>query len=180
MNTQYLKAFYGLLGLLFVTGAVSAAQPGPSFPVIKFSEKPHAPVEVDYQFQSIPKAGQPLVIEMQYRTSGGAQLLDTSYDSELGLTISNRGDARMAAEDGGDSQLSQTITVIPAANGLYHLTVFANVWVHGQALRRVVSIPVQVGLKSSNPVVAEKPKLAADVNGVPIESMPATVSIKRN
>lgn len=180
MNVRYLKFLYSMLGLLFLAGTASAAQPRSNHAGIDLSDKPHAPVEVDYQFQSTPKAGQSLVIEMQYRTSGGAQLLDTSYDSELGLAISNRGEARMAAEDGGDSQLSQTITVIPAANGLYHLTVFANVWVHGQALRRVVSIPIQVGLKSNNPVAAEKPALAADVNNVPIKSMPATVSIKRN
>ena len=179
MNTLYLKSLPGLLGLLFLAGTASAAQPGSSYPGMNFSDKPHAPVEVDYQFQSIPTAGQSLVIELQFRASGGAQLLDTNYDSESGLTISKRGEAWMAADEGGDSQLSQTITVIPAANGLYHLSVFANVCVHGRALRRVVSIPVQVGRKSNNSVVAEMPKPEVDINGAPIKTMPARVSVTR-
>lgn len=180
MNTLYLKSLPGLLGLLFLAGTASAAQPGSSYPGMNLSDKPHAPVEVDYQFQSIPTAGQSLVIELQFRASGGAQLLDTNYDSESGLTISRRGEAWMAVDEGGDSQLSQTVTVIPAANGLYHLSVFANVWVHGKELRRVVSIPVQVGLKPNNPVAAEKPRVTTDINDEPIKSLPARVSITRH
>jgi len=181
MNARYLSLFSGLTGVLFLVGSLFAAQPESGSGGVNFSDKPHAPVDVVHHLQSSPAAGQSLDIELQFRTSGSThQLLEPDYRSEPGLTISGRGEARMVEDDAGDNYLSQTITVIPATNGLYHLTVYANIRVNGQPLSRVVSVPLQVGSKSDSPVVLEKPAHEMDINGVPIKSMPAKTTISQN
>ena len=185
MNTSYLSSLSGLLGTLFLTGTLFAAQPQ-SHAVgtehdetsdINFADKPHAPIDVIYQFQNTPEVGQPLVIELQFIVSGETRVMDTDYRGESQLVISSREDAEIVSGAGVESIVSQTITTTPQANGLYHLSAFASVWVNGRALRRVVSIPVQVGPKSDTPVVADKLSGPKDVDGVRIRALPVETTI---
>jgi len=185
MKIRLLKSIPGWLGLLLLAGTVMAAQPQSSAidaaqeetPIIRFSDKPHAPVDVAYQFQSVPEVGQPLVIELQFRSPGTTRVQDMSYRSESQLIVSDRGAASLVPNSGAENIVSQTITTIPKANGLYHLSVYASVRVDGRLLHRIVSIPVQVGSVSENPVVAEKPSGPKDVDGVPINSLPVRTTI---
>jgi hypothetical protein len=183
MNAKTLRSISALFGFLLLTGAVLAAQPKPhdsqkvqaATDNISFSDKPHAPIDIDYEFQSTPEVGQPLVIELQFRSRG--RIHDTNYRSGSELMISHREDARLVSDAGDENTVSQTITTIPEANGLYHLSVFASVWENGQLLHRVVSIPVQVGPKSDDIVVAEKLNGVSDSDGVPLKKLPVRTTI---
>lgn len=179
MKTRYFKSVLGLVGTLFVTGVVLAAQPQSIAAAgeINFSDKPHAPVDVSYRFQSTPEVGQPLVIDLEFSAAGGSRILDTSYRSEPELMISDREQARQISRAGVDSAVSQTITTIPQANGLYHLSVFASVWVNDRLVRRVVSLPVQVGPKSDSLIVADKLTGIEDIDGVPIKALSVRTTI---
>jgi hypothetical protein len=73
--------------------------------------------------------------------------------------------------------VSQTITTIPQANGLYHLSVFASVWVNDRLVHRVVAIPVQVGPKSDSLIVADKLTRIEDIDGVPIKALSVRTTI---
>lgn len=183
MNAEYLRSISALFGFLMLTGAVLAAQPKSNVSEtaqaatdnISFSDKPHAPVDIDFVFQSTPEVGRPLVIELQFRSRG--RIHDTIYSSDSELIVSDRGELRLVPDTGSENTVSQTITIIPGANGLYHLSVFASVWENGRLLRRVVSIPVQVGPKSDDLAIAEKLNGVTDSNGVPLKILPVRTTI---
>ena len=179
MKTRYLKSILGLVGILLVTGTVLAAQPrsNASAADINFSDKPHAPVDVSYQFQGTPEVGEPLLIELEFRVAGENRVLDTNYRSEPGVMITDREQLRQISRAGADSVVMQTITTIPQANGLYHMNVFASVWVNDRLLRRVVSIPIQVGPKSDSLAVTDKLSRVEDVDGVPVKALPVKTTI---
>jgi hypothetical protein len=180
------KYCLGLLSVLLLaeTGAMAKEETGvvrrepAAISYTSFSDKPQAPVDVRYQLQNIPAAGQPLDIEMQFRSSGSAQVSDTKYRSEPVLTINNPGELEVITGEDGDTFISQSVTVIPVGNGLYHLTVFATVLVDSRSLVRVVSLPIQVGPKSNDPVFTDKEDGITDMSGVPIRPLPATTSMK--
>lgn len=188
MHARYLGSMSGLLGLLLLAGPLSAAQPGSSTEhhtdtapgSARLQVKPQAPVDVEYQIQSTPEAGQPLVIDLQFTTFGNGQAMDANFRSESGLDISDRGSLRRIIAEEGTISSSQSLTVIPRNNGLFHLTVFANVLVEGRLQSRVVAIPIQVGAKSANPDVATKKIAEVDINDNPIKSLPAKTTITEN
>ena len=106
--------------------------------------------------------------------------MDANFRSQSGLDILGGGTSERVFDDGGNVVLTQTITVTPQKNGLYHIDVFANVRTEGRLQSRVVSIPIQVGPKSSNQGIARKLESDTDVNGIPIKSTSAKTSVTAN
>jgi hypothetical protein len=176
------------LVLMLFLGPAFAAQPGSvaangvsAVNVGKHSSiKPQAPVDVKYQLQSTPEVGQPLLIRLQFTALGNAQLLDASFRGASDLEVRNRGYAETEVSDKGIMLVSQTVSVIPKANGLHHFNVFASAIVAGRQLTRVVAIPVQVGPKTDGQDASKPLESIKDIDGIAIKPMQAKSSIILN
>ena len=177
------------IGLLACLMALSACQDKPAqttsnansaqTPVqgAAYQGKPVAPVNIEYQHAKDIQLGVPLVISISLTPMVDTQQLSLRYTLEGAL---DSGDPQQQFDFGprhAGEHVQQNITVIPQAEGRFHVYVFADInnpTGHGGS--RSMSIPIVVG---NPPPTTLKPQgsMSTDPQGKPIIVTPAQEEI---
>ncbi|VAW88035.1 hypothetical protein MNBD_GAMMA16-1953 [hydrothermal vent metagenome] len=118
--------------------------------------KPSAPIEMQYIFDSAPKLGEILQVDIQFSTSQTTDEIKASVKTTKGLHLQTMQHSyNLPLNREGDTTL-MTIRLIPQEAGLNYLHVTAHVKVRGKNQAKAFSIPVTIGLTKQSQKTSRK------------------------
>lgn len=155
--------------------ATDAAMPMASLkPDVGSTAKPGGPVTITHRIIGNPIVGQPVAIEIEFKSNIGPQAMTVSYRvndaTALQFPETQLMSVSMAPFD-DDERGSQQVTVIPLREGRLYLNVSASIETNSGSVSSVSAIPLQVGGALREPQSNGEPGI--DSNGEGIISLPA-------
>ena len=130
--------------------------------------KPGAAVDIRYDIRARPEAGKPVEVEVALVPGPGVDAMEATFAGMDGITLAGPLSASFPVVKAGEPY-KHTLSLLPAHNGVFYITVAVNTQMGNTSLGRTFSIPFVVG---QTPVQA-KPTPAKDTKGEAIQSMQA-------
>ncbi|MBI3562902.1 MAG: hypothetical protein HY080_14425 [Gammaproteobacteria bacterium] len=140
--------------------------------------KPSAPIDITYQLSGTPAVSVPLKISINFKPLVPAHNLNVSYHMQGALTGLDPVSEVNIPDPATGKLLTQTVEVLPQAEGLHYVSVSATLEdANGQLQNKSIMIPVAVGEKAKlNPEHPNKTHIQQDPQGNPIIVLPAQES----
>ena len=150
--------------------AVTAAKPAPGGNATASPGKPTAPIDLKYEIVGNPIVGNPVLINIEVRSSAGPVRLAYSINDTSALVFQPGQVERLEIADpslGGSQQLS----VVPQREGRLYVNVSAEVDAPGGSMIRSMAIPIRVGAAPERP--SANGELTEAPGGESVISLPA-------
>lgn len=139
------------------------------------TSKVQSPVQIDYQVIGTPIVGQPVSVNLQLRSTLGAEPYRVSYrvndPTAMQLPESQLASVSVSPAAGEERSMQQ-VTVIPLREGRLYLNVAAEVETDSGSMQTVIAIPIQVGAVAPREIL-ENGSTTTDADGKLIRSLPA-------
>jgi hypothetical protein len=136
--------------------------------------KSGAPVTLEFAQKAPYQARTPVEITVSLAPATSVDRIDVQFRGSDGLTLLSGQQLTLGSAAAG-SRIDHRITLSAAADGRYYLSAVIRTTTHGNALARVVSVPVVIGNAAvAKPSVGSGTKL--DAAGERIKSLPAADS----
>lgn len=132
------------------------------------SGKPGAAVQLRYDILGKPQVGEPVEIELALVPQADADTLSVHIGGMDGLALSGDLDPTTSAPK-FQELVKYRFTATPAVEGVFYVTITANLEHNGSAMSRTFSVPMVVGAAVQQKA-APAPK--RDATGQVIQSMP--------
>ncbi len=169
--------------LLFVNGCSNGIEPEVSAApadvktdaAMQRTSKVQSPVQIDYRIIGTPIVGQAVAVELQLRSTLGAQPYKLSFrvNDPTAMQMPESQSATVSVSPSADDERSsQQVTVIPLREGRLYLNVAAVVETESGSMQTVTAVPIQVGPAAPREIL-NNGTVTSDEDGNLIRSMPA-------
>jgi len=169
--------------LLFVNGCSNGIEPEVSAApadvktdaAMQRTSKVQSPVQIDYRVIGTPIVGQAVAVELQLRSTLGAQPYRLSFrvNDPTAMQMPESQSATVSVSPSADdARSSQQVTVIPLREGRLYLNVAAVVETESGSMQTVTAVPIQVGPAAPRKIL-DNGTVTSDEDGNLIRSMPA-------
>lgn len=134
-----------------------------------------SPVEITYKVIGTPIIGQPIALNLQFRSSFGVTPYTVTYsvNDETALQMAEAQSVSVSiAPSTADERVAQQVTVVPLREGRLYLNVEAVIETENGSMRTVTAVPIQVGAAAPRRII-ENGEVTTDEDGNLIRSLPA-------
>ena len=134
-----------------------------------------SPVEITYKVIGTPIVGQPVALDLQFRSTLGATPYNVTYrvNDETALQMPEAQSASVSISPSTvDERVAQQVTVVPLREGRLYLNVAAIIETENGSMRTVTAVPIQVGAAAPREII-ENGEVTTDEDGNLIRSLPA-------
>jgi hypothetical protein len=135
-----------------------------------------SPVEITYRIIGTPIVGQPVALDLQFKSSFGATPYRVTYrvNDETALQLPEAQSRVVSiAPSTDDEEVAQQVTVVPLREGRLYLNVAAVIETENGSMRTVTAVPIQVGVDGAREIV-ENGEVTTDDKGNLIRTLPAS------
>lgn len=134
-----------------------------------------SPVEISYNIIGTPIVGQPVALDLQFKSSFGATPYTVTYavNDQSALQLPDAQSASVSISPSTDNErVAQQVTVVPLREGRLYLNVAAVIETENGSMRTVTAVPIQVGAAAPREII-ENGEVTTDEDGNLIRSLPA-------
>jgi ABC-type enterochelin transport system substrate-binding protein len=134
-----------------------------------------SPVQISYRVIGTPIVGQPVALDLQFKSSFGATPYKVTYrvNDETALQLSEAQSASVSISPSAENeQVAQQVTLIPLREGRLYLNIAAVIETDNGSMQTVTAVPIQVGAAAPREII-ENGEVTTDEDGNLIRSLPA-------